>query len=155
MKKAIRIAMSVVMLAAAAPQFATAQNMTIQQAITQKRLENAKVREQLNNLKIQLADMRTELDKEQSRFGYQASKWTRNISIATAGVASVMTVINYKTETNKNFFLYGLIAAASGLTAGLAQIGVALTNDQVVELEAKISDLNARIEAAEATLTVR
>jgi hypothetical protein len=153
MKKAIKIAMSVVMLAAAVPQLASAQEMTVEQAIAQKRLQNAQALVQLNALKVQLADMRTELEKEQRNFGYQASKWSRNLSIAVAGVAGVMTIVDFKTGTNKNFIAYGLVAAASGLVAGLAQIGVALTDDQVVALEARIQDLTEKIQAAEASLS--
>lgn len=152
MKQAMKVVLAAAIAATAVPRYAFAEDVSIEQAIAIQKQQNEQTRLQLLTLKAQLSDMQTELEKEQGRFGYQASKWTRNLSLTIAAFASIATVVNYKTSTNRGFFLYGLIGAAAGLVSGLGEVGVILTNDQVVTLEAKIKDLQKRIVAVEANL---
>ncbi|MDG0816033.1 hypothetical protein [Bdellovibrio svalbardensis] len=156
MKKVMKFVLSAAVLTSAIPKQVFAAEATgevsLDQVIAQKKQQNEQARLQLINLKLQLLEMHQELEQEKNRFGYQASKWTRNIALATAGFASVATVVNARTGTNRNFIGYSLIALASGLVAGLGEVGVILTNDQVVELNEKIIELRKKVDAAEANL---
>lgn len=155
MKNAVKFVMAAALVATAIPKHAFAEEVSMDQVIQMKKQQNEQARLQVLTLKAQLSDMEQELEKEQGRFGYQASKWTRNLSLTIATFASIATVVDYKTGTNKNFFLYGLISAGAGLVAGLGEVGVALTDDQVVTLHAKIKDLQKRVAAAEANLAAQ
>jgi hypothetical protein len=108
---------------------------------------------QLLNLKAQLVDMQLDLQQAQSGFAYSTTKWIRNISMAVAGLAGVMTYTDLKFGgTNRNFLAYGFVSIGAGLVASLGELGVVLTNDQVEALDQKIGEIKIKIEIVEAQL---
>lgn len=151
-KNAMTMVLATAFLVTAMPKVSFAEEKSMDQILQMKKEQGQQAQIQILNLKAQLSDMQSELQKEQNKFGLQASKWTRNIAIAVAGVASVLTVIDYKTGTNRNFLAYGLVTGAAGLVAGLGQVGVMLTDDQVVTLGEKIKQLQGKISALEVQL---
>ncbi len=108
--------------------------------------------QQLDQLKIQLLDLKQELAQEQGHFGYYSSKRIRNLAATISALSGIVAVIDSKIGTNRNFLFYGLISGVAGIISLLGEVGVGMTNDQVETLEKKIDSLERQIEYAEQNL---